>query len=198
MSTPKRLTPDPKYATKLKAVVWLVFVFLVLPLVLLGLVPELGWTYVLIFLAANALWLVPTLLLIGPYYRSISYELTESEVIVRKGIITHTVQTVPFSAVVNVDVTRGPLDRWLGLGTTHVHTAGYSQQTTAEAKLAGLREYQAAYEAILAAVRARRQGESARELEGEPAGRAATTTQVLSELLEELRAVRQLLERRGE
>ena len=53
--------------------------------------------------------------LVPPYYRSISYELTEDEVVVRKGIVTKVVKTVPYRTITNTVVARGLFDLQLRL-----------------------------------------------------------------------------------
>ena len=64
MRDPKTVLPHSQYLLKLYLNVLVIFGLFILPWVLLGLIPDLGWIYVLIFLAANALWIVPTLLLL--------------------------------------------------------------------------------------------------------------------------------------
>jgi uncharacterized membrane protein YdbT with pleckstrin-like domain len=129
-------------------------------------------------------------------HRSIEYEMGEEELVVRRGIITKSEATVPYRTVTNIDVKRGPLDRMLGISGLHIHTAGYSgQESSAEATLVGLREY----EGILTELRAALHRYRARtgvavgfdEVE-EPAG--APTEVVLHEILAELRALRRHVE----
>ncbi|NLG51998.1 MAG: PH domain-containing protein [Chloroflexi bacterium] len=129
--------PSDRLKIKYYLWVWITFVVFILPFVLLGFASGLGWGFVAFFLFANAIWIVIAHLLIAPYYRSISYELGEEDIIVRKGIITKTETMVPYRMVTNVSVKRGPMDRLLGMGTLEVHTAGYSQQAKAEADLPG-------------------------------------------------------------
>jgi len=147
------LRPSEKLKTKHSLYVWIIFALCLLPFTFLGFIPELGWVYVLIYLVANAIWIAVALVLIPPYCRSISYELGEEEIVVRKGIITQTVQTVPYRTITNLEVKRGPLDRMLGMGGIHIQTAGYSQQSTAEARLVGLEDYEQVADRIYTALR---------------------------------------------
>ena len=72
-------------------------------------------------------------LISGPYYRSLKYEIMDEEVIVRAGIITKSVKHVPYRTVTNLVVKRGILDRLFGLGTLNIQTAGMSgSNNTAE------------------------------------------------------------------
>jgi len=184
--------PGDKYVTKVLVVTMLVFIFGILPFSLFGLIPEAGWTYVFIFLGANLLWLLPTLVLIPVYCRTISYELAEDEVIVRKGLVTRTVKRVPYRMVTNLEVRRGLLDRWLGLGSVALHTAGYSQQTGAEGNLVGLATYDEVHERIVDALRIKATESAAvvdeREVHLEPRSKAETA--ILVEILHEIRGLR--------
>jgi len=145
--------PDPRLRQKMVWTVLLVFLLGVCPFLLLGLIPELGMTYVIWFLVGNAIWVVLALVLIPPYYRSVSYELRDLDLVERKGIITRSENLVPYRMITNIRVRRGLLDRLLGLGTLQVHTAGYSQSTEAEASLVGLNDYEQRREELLARVR---------------------------------------------
>ncbi len=153
--------PSKKLLVKYNLGVGLVFLIFILPFVFLGFIPGLGWTYVWVFLIANVLWLVPTYALLPTYYRSIAYELTAEEIVVRVGIVTKTVKTVPYRTVTNIEVKRGFLDRLLGIGGIAIHTAGYSAQGGPEIRLSGLEDCDGAHSDILAALRRYRAGTGA-------------------------------------
>ena len=151
-----------------------------------------------ISVAANALWFVPTLLLIPPYCRSLQYEIQDDEVIVRGGIITKSVKHVPFRTVTNLTVMQGPLDRLFGIGTLNIQTAGMSGQTGAEESLVGLPNFREIYEQVAAALRRYRGSLSPAQSEEEfvpPA--AGGDNQLLEEILQELQGIRAALERDG-
>jgi membrane protein YdbS with pleckstrin-like domain len=146
-------------------------------------------------LALNLLWYVPGVLLTGPYYRSLNYEIQEDEVIVRAGIWTHSVKHVPYRTVTNLTIKRGILDRWLfGLGSLHIQTAGMSGTAGAEEVLEGLSDVQEVYALVV------------KELGRFRGGMAPTTTELeahvgsvpteLDAILVELRAIRHALESR--
>ena len=197
MSAPRVIRPAPAFRTKILLTTLLVFVLLILPYILLGLIPELGWTYVILFMAANAAWLAVTWWFVPLYVRSITYELGEDEIVVRKGLITRSVQTVPYRTIMNVAVKRGPLDRRYGLGSIAVHTAGYSQEGGPEAKLSGLADCDTVYAEIMAAARRHRSGlgEEAAATETVPGLQAPTGTEaLLTAILAELRGIRQRIE----
>jgi membrane protein YdbS with pleckstrin-like domain len=188
--------PDIRLQTKYFLIVVLSFVVFIFPWIFLGFAQGLGWTYVILFLLGNMIWMGIAFALIGPYYRSISYELTDEEIRVRKGIITKTVQTVPYRTITNIEVKRGPLDRLLGIGGIHAQTAGYSQQAVAEAQLGGLVDYEEISQRLYAALRryrARTGAAIGAEQVPAPEAQAPLAQDTLREILEELRAVKQIL-----
>jgi membrane protein YdbS with pleckstrin-like domain len=190
MSNPiKTIYPHRNYLYKLYAATLFWFLLVIFPWIFLGFLPALGWLYAVIFLGANALWMIPTFALYPGYYRSISYEIKEDEIVVRKGIITKSVKVVPYRTVTNLDMKRDPFDRWFfGIGSLHVQTAGLSGQTGAEQVLVGLEEYEDALQIIRNELR-RFRGSMATTAEVEPAAQIS----ILSDLLVEVRQIRESL-----
>ncbi len=196
-SKPMVVKPDRDYLASLYISTVLVFVVFILPWILLGLVPEFGWTYILLFLVVNALWMVPTFVLLPFYFRSIMYELKDDEIVVYKGIITRSVKVVPYRTVTNLHLTRGPIDRILGIGTLRVETAGYSGQSAPEARLVGLRDYDFVHNLVREQLRRYRAISGATTTEGAP---PATTylgsDDALAQVLAEVREIKELLKKR--
>lgn len=56
--------------------------------------------------------------------RRLAYQLREHDVSLRSGVITHRTETVPFSRIQHVNLTRGPIERALGLASIEVTSAG--------------------------------------------------------------------------
>jgi membrane protein YdbS with pleckstrin-like domain len=56
--------------------------------------------------------------------RRLAYQLREHDLSLRSGVISHRVESLPFSRVQHVNVHRGPIERSLGLATLQVSTAG--------------------------------------------------------------------------
>lgn len=114
--------------------------------------PLLLWTII-----PNLIWLVPTVIYLPYYFRSIEYsvkaETGESmpEVYVKKGVITTTRKHVPFRTITNVSSRAGPFDRAFGIGSVHIETAGYSgsHQTGPEIKIEGIVFYEEIRDFIL-------------------------------------------------
>ena len=193
--------PSPQYLTKLRLVITFVALLILAGGVLLGWLlstdPKIGAsgarTVVIVVGIADVIWWVPALILTGPYYRSLAYEVQDDEVIVRAGIWTKSVKHVPYRTVTNLTVKRDILDRWLGIGTLNIQTAGMSGTTGAEESLVGLTDVQEVYEIVVTELRRFRGSMSptAAEVEGEP---AVVSTDALSAILTEVRAIRQALE----
>ena len=193
--------PSPQYLTKLRLVITFVALLILAGGLLLGWListdPEIGASgtraVVIVVAIADVIWWVPALILTGPYYRSLAYEVQNDEVIVRAGIWTKSVKHVPYRTVTNLTVKRDILDRWLGIGTLNIQTAGMSGTTGAEERLVGLTDVQEVYEIVVTELRRFRGSMSptAAEVEGEP---TLVSTNALSAILTEVRAIRQALE----
>jgi membrane protein YdbS with pleckstrin-like domain len=200
--------PSPKYLTKLRLIITLVALTILLSGALLAWLISLDTdTYagdIMLIFGGTALldlvWVVPALLLTGPYYRSLSYEIQDDEVIVRVGIITHSVKHVPYRTVTNLTIKRGILDRWLfGLGTLNVQTAGMSGTTGAEESLEGLPNVQEVYQIVVQELQRFRGSMAPTAAETEDPSIAGTpgavaTAHTLSAILSEVQAIRQRLE----
>lgn len=203
--TTKRFTPSPRYATKLRLII-VIFALLILAgtVLITALISldsrkagDVATTVVAVVAVLDAILCLPALLLVGPYYRSLSYEIQDDEVIVRAGIWTKSVKHVPYRTVTNLTVKRGILDRWLfGLGTLNIQTAGMSGTTGAEESLEGLADVQEVYDIVVRELRRFRGGmtPTAADVEGES---AVLATNGLNAILVEIRAIRQALETRG-
>jgi uncharacterized protein len=126
------------------------------------------------------------------YCSSISYMLSEEEVMVERGVWWKMKHAVPYARVMSVDIIQGPISRCFGVGAVHVHTAGYTGPAGgtagpgtrgAEATIWGIPNFLEVRNRIIDNVRQR------------PlfAGSKVSTHDLGSEILEELKAIRQLL-----
>jgi membrane protein YdbS with pleckstrin-like domain len=155
---------------------------------------EIGPGLLIIAVTANLLLFTIGAALVGPYFRSMRYEIHEDEVIVHVGIITQSVKHVPFRTITNLKITRGPLERLFGIGSLAIQTAGMSgPNSQAEQDLKGLPNVQEVYEKIgeklrhyRSAMRSHQAGEESAELE---------TDALLRGILEEMRGIRADLKR---
>ncbi|TNM69986.1 hypothetical protein FHN55_02075 [Streptomyces sp. NP160] len=78
--------------------------------------------------------------LAGRQVRAIGYAEREDDLLVRRGILFRSLAVVPYGRMQYVDVSAGPLERWLGIATVQLHTASASSDAT----IPGLRPEEAA------------------------------------------------------
>jgi membrane protein YdbS with pleckstrin-like domain len=72
--------------------------------------------------------------LIGRRVRSYGYAERQDDLLVTSGILLRRLVLVPYGRMQLVDVTAGPIDRWLGITTVQLHTAA----ATSDAAIPGL------------------------------------------------------------
>ena len=114
------------------------------------------WTVVI-----NLLWLVPALIVIPPYIKSIEYSVkaesgeTMPEIYSKRGIITITRKHLPFRTITNISSRAGPFDRLFKVGSVFIETAGYSgtKQAGPEEKISGIVFYEEVRDFILKELR---------------------------------------------
>lgn len=73
--------------------------------------------------------IVPVFVLIGVFYgvkrySNWGFKVVEDHLYIEHGVIKKTYSMVPYVRVQHIDTDRGPLDRFLGLSTLRVYTAG--------------------------------------------------------------------------
>jgi len=150
--------------------------------------------FTLIYLLPITVVLMFAMYWIPKYYHSIRYVMTESEVRVERGVWWKLRQAIPYSRIMNAETLQGPLSRHFRIGTVDIYTAGYTGQAggrggpgtrRAEASFMNREDFVDLREQILGFVRGR-------SLFGAP---AVTPEPTQREMLEELRAIRKLLEK---
>jgi len=195
--------PDPKYLLRMRLIATVVALAIIAGAILFGLIMviagdmRLRGMLVLFFvvMAVDGLWWLVAIILTGPYYRSLRYEIQDDEVVVHVGIWTKSVKHVPYRTVTNVQVKRDVVDRLLGTGTLNIQTAGMSGQKGAEEQLVGLANVQEVYASVAGELRRFRGGmaPTQADVEEEP---AVVLPEGLGEILAEVRAIRKALEDR--
>lgn len=94
------------------------------------------------------LWLIIIFIVywVEKLYDSISYKLTEDEIVMKRGVWFKKKGIVPYVKITNIDITQGPLLRRFGLANIHIQTAGYSGSSHgylgAEIKLVGIDRFE--------------------------------------------------------
>jgi membrane protein YdbS with pleckstrin-like domain len=125
------------------------------------------------------------------YYDSMWYELHDDEMRWKRGVIFRRTGIVPYNRITNIDIRQGPVMRKLEISTISIQTAGYSGQAQAEIRIEAIVHAEELRELIRGMVRVTGGGN------GTGTGKAAAsakTTEV--QVLDELKAIRELLERK--
>ncbi|KPV64415.1 MAG: Bacterial membrane flanked domain protein [Candidatus Bathyarchaeota archaeon BA2] len=97
---------------------------------------------------------------INQYYASISYSLTDNEIVVHKGVWWKKKSFVPYNRITNVNIEQGPISRHFQLGTVLIQTAGFSGGTSsarglrpAEAVILGVKNFKEIKDKVMNFVR---------------------------------------------
>ena len=184
-------------------VAWLIwYVFLVfvalLPAIILAIVGERGPGGLVagIMIAVWSVVMFPLLAWLPAYYRTLEYEVDDDSVNAKRGVFWKRYVTVPFTKITNIDVHQGPLERQFGLGTIHIQTAGAGGQQggVAELKLVGIRDLGGVKELIAERVKQYSHRAAAGPAPG-TAHESESDSEVLKKILNELGAIRTVLER---
>ena len=199
--TTRTISPSPKYLTRMRLVATIIALAILTGGLLLATILAAGGEvrvrgalfFLFIIAVLDGAWWLVAMFLIGPYFRSLRYEIQDDEVVVRAGIWTKSVKHVPYRTVTNLTVKRDVIDRWLGLGTLNIQTAGMSGQTGAEEHLVGLEAVQEVYDGVATELR-RFRGGMAPTQAGLEEEIVLTQPDALNELLVEVRAIRRSLE----
>lgn len=150
--------------------------------------------FALVYLLPLTVIVIFAMFWIPKYYRSIKYVFTESEVRAERGVWWKIRQAIPYSRIMNAETIQGPISRHFKIGTVDIYTAGYTGQAggsggpvarRSEAAFMNREDFVELREQVLGFVKGR-------PLFGGPAVPTDTTTK---EMLEELKAIRKLLDR---
>ncbi len=105
--------------------------------------------------------LIPGMIYYHIYINSIEYSVlgetgeASPEIYVQKGILNKTRKHVPFRTITNISSRAGIFDRWFGIGSVEIETAGHSGQTMSgpEEKLEGITFYEELRDFVLMELR---------------------------------------------
>jgi membrane protein YdbS with pleckstrin-like domain len=139
--------------------------------------------------------MVPILLWIPAFYRSLEYIVDSDAVKMKKGVFWRKRVTVPYPKITNVDVTQGPVQRMLNIGTIHVQTAGAgsTQAAQAELTLLGVMDLEGLKDTIMERVK---NYTFSGPQEVKKGIAEQSDSQILKHMLKELTAIREALEKR--
>jgi len=154
------IRPDRKLITKLWLTLISITILVVLFSCLLLIIPALDsdveiaeFSYYLwkVVIVLNILIWVITAPIMILWIKNLSYKIEEDKIVINKGILTKIKQNIPFRMITDFMLERTLYDRWLGIGSIKIQTAGQSQnQTGYEGKLAGLINWDELHEKLRA------------------------------------------------
>ncbi len=175
-------------------VIWVIICAIGTPVMLLLLIAN-----PIVFALPLILWMIIMVLIllwIPAYYSTIRYVIEDDAVRGQGGVFWKRYVTVPFVKITNIDITQGPLQRAFNLGAIHIQTAGAgaNQGAHAELRLVGIRELEAVKETIRERIRTYDRGHVKPPSDESPG--ESTEPPVLRQILQELRAIRETLEKR--
>jgi uncharacterized membrane protein YdbT with pleckstrin-like domain len=152
--------PDIKYLRKrqLLSLIWFLIALIIVVGIFLGFMFGAGETttaFIILGAASGGvlLWYILWLVFLYYYFKSMSYRLKENEMIVNRGVFNKIEKNVPFRAVTNLAIYRSLFDRFFGIGTIRLHTAGYSGTPLPEENIEGLVNFQDIYDKLIAKIR---------------------------------------------
>ena len=125
--------------------------------------------------------------------KNLTYIVRDDRITILSGILTKKEQNIPYRSITDFVLKRDPFDRYLGIGTIQIQTAGQSQTPTGyEGCLSGLLDYNSVH------------GDLRDKLKSlHPVSESTTTSEpinlsdenVLTQILEELKKIRKNTER---
>jgi len=138
------------------------------------------------------LWLISAPI-IKLWIKNLSYYIDEDRITIHKGILSKIKQNVPYRAITDFQLHRSLYDRFLGIASIKLQTAGQSPTATGfEAKLSGLIDWDNLLEQLREKVK--RLYPSSVTLE--TTNSIANDNALLEKILEELKGIRNTLEKK--
>ena len=120
---------SPRLATARRITLLLAYAIVVLGGVLIALSP-LATVWFLVYVGIAVAVLGWAWWIIGRRVRSFGYAERDDDLLVVSGILIRRLVIVPYGRMQMVDLTAGPIDRWLGISTVQLHTAAATTDAT--------------------------------------------------------------------
>lgn len=172
--------------------VWAVcFIASILALIILMIIEIPPLAALLIFIGL-LLVMIPILIYLTAFYKTLEYSLEEDAVLLKKGVFWRKRSTLPYAKITNIDITQGPVERLYNTGKLHIQTAGYSQQQNAELVIPGIRDCEALKDSIMQRIKARPDNDLRVPF---PKPETKDQASLLQAILQELSAIRSRLEK---
>jgi len=124
-------------------------------------------------------------------YQTLRYRFDEEGIAMSWGLLWRQEVHLTYARIQDIHLSRGLIERWLGIATIQIQTA--SGSAGAEMSLLGLREYDLVRDYLYSKMRGAR-GLEAGELVEPPSSREDPPLALLTEIRDELRAIRARLE----
>jgi uncharacterized membrane protein YdbT with pleckstrin-like domain len=195
----KSIKPDKKYFTK---GIWVLLTITGIIIILAGILTLIFYLTGTDSEAIPLTWIIATgvilvkwiisLPIIFYWIKNLTYVFYDDRVSIHKGIVTKTVQNIPFRAITDFALVRTLYERILGIGSIKIQTAGKSAQSPSqyEGSLSGLLDYEALHTELRAKIRSLH-----------PVAESVTTSEpgkvsgdlLLGEILKELKEIRKEL-----
>ena len=160
------------------------------PKVSAGNVASILWPIIIIVLFF--LWLI-AVPLVKAWIKNLIYYIDEDRITIHKGILSKIKQNVPYRAITDFQLHRSLYDRFLGIASIKVQTAGQSPTATGyEAKLSGLTEWDNLFEILRGKVKILYPS----SVTPKTTGSIENEYGLLQKILEELKGIRNALEKK--
>jgi uncharacterized membrane protein YdbT with pleckstrin-like domain len=138
------------------------------------------------------LWLI-AVPIVKVWIKNLIYYFDEDRITIHKGIISRIKQNVPYRAITDFQLHRSLYDRFLGIASIKIQTAGQSPTATGfEAKLSGLIEW----DDLLELLRAKVKKLYPSSFTPEVIGSITNENGLLENILDELKRIRNALEKK--
>lgn len=151
--------------------------------------------FILVGIAVLAVILIFICIWAPLYYKSVVYHLNDTEMTWKRGVFFRKTGIVPYNRITNVDIVQGPVMRVFGISHLKIETAGGgASKSYAEIQIEGVTDPEPLRQLIMDFVRGQKPAAAATGTEYKPAAAAANAD--MQALLEEVAAIRRLLEER--
>ncbi|MBN1406552.1 MAG: PH domain-containing protein [Calditrichaceae bacterium] len=152
----KSFKPDKKYFVKVLLIQLTVTLFVAFGVSIISLIinaadgePEAKYVIWFIAMIGLALMWIITTIISYLWIKNLEYEVLPDRVKIYQGILTKTQKNIPFRMITDFALVRTLYDRFLGIGSIRIQTAGQSHQPTGyEGKFGGLVDYEIKHEAL--------------------------------------------------
>jgi len=193
------IRPDKKLITKSWLILISLSIVVVLFACLLHIIPALDsdvdftqfsfYLWRIVFIVILLMWIIsaPIMLL---WIKNLSYFIEDDKIVIKKGILTKIKQNIPFRMITDFMLERTLYDRWLGIGSIKIQTAGQTQNATGyEGKLSGLINWNELHEKLRSDLTEARS--SSKEISQSP----EVDKEALENILIELKKISNILEK---